>query len=79
MISTFSTPVLSVAADVVKDLEGGDALSGLWTRESSNLTISIADTSDLLFVYYICSFHKVQGKPPGWATPRKHIMAYVVS
>jgi hypothetical protein len=36
MISTFSAPVLSVAADVVKDLEGGDALSGLWTRESSD-------------------------------------------
>lgn len=34
VISTFSAPVLSVAADAVKDLEGGDALSGLWARES---------------------------------------------
>lgn len=36
MISTFSAPVLSVAADVVKDLEGRDALSGLWTHELSD-------------------------------------------
>ncbi|ETW83511.1 hypothetical protein HETIRDRAFT_244743, partial [Heterobasidion irregulare TC 32-1] len=31
MIAAFPTPVLSIAADVVKDLDGGDALSGLWT------------------------------------------------
>lgn len=30
VIATLSAPVLSVAADVVKDLEGGDALCGLW-------------------------------------------------
>ncbi|KAI0326453.1 hypothetical protein GY45DRAFT_1339433 [Cubamyces sp. BRFM 1775] len=30
MISTFPSPILSVAADVVRDLEGEDALCGLW-------------------------------------------------
>lgn len=35
MINAFSAPVLAVAADAVRDLEGGDALSGLWTRESN--------------------------------------------
>ncbi|KAI0715761.1 hypothetical protein C8T65DRAFT_694593 [Cerioporus squamosus] len=30
MISHFPSPILSVAADVVKDLEGEDALYGLW-------------------------------------------------
>ncbi|EIM82201.1 DUF1752-domain-containing protein, partial [Stereum hirsutum FP-91666 SS1] len=27
---SFPSPVLSVAVDVVKDLDGGEALSGLW-------------------------------------------------
>ena len=31
MVAMFSTPILSVAADAVRDLEGRDALSGLWT------------------------------------------------
>ncbi|KAM5539216.1 hypothetical protein V8D89_007089 [Ganoderma adspersum] len=31
MISAFPSPILSVAADVVKDLEGEDALCSLWT------------------------------------------------
>ncbi|KAI0315872.1 hypothetical protein OF83DRAFT_1245957 [Amylostereum chailletii] len=31
MVTHFPSPVLSVAVDVVKDLDGGDALSGLWT------------------------------------------------
>ncbi|EGN92366.1 hypothetical protein SERLA73DRAFT_27839, partial [Serpula lacrymans var. lacrymans S7.3] len=31
MLATFPAPVLSVTADAVKDLEGRDALSGLWT------------------------------------------------
>ncbi|KAH9841999.1 uncharacterized protein C8Q71DRAFT_700263 [Rhodofomes roseus] len=30
MIAHLPSPVLSVAADVVRDLEGEDALSGLW-------------------------------------------------
>ncbi|EIM91688.1 DUF1752-domain-containing protein, partial [Stereum hirsutum FP-91666 SS1] len=30
MLVSFPSPVLSVAADVVKDLDGGEALSGLW-------------------------------------------------
>ncbi|OJT03216.1 hypothetical protein TRAPUB_6213 [Trametes pubescens] len=32
MLSSFPSPILSVAADVVKDLEGEDALCGLWIR-----------------------------------------------
>ena len=31
MLTAFPTPVLSIAADAVKDLEGGDAILGLWT------------------------------------------------
>ena len=30
MLAAFPTPVLSIAADAVKDLEGRDALLGLW-------------------------------------------------
>ena len=30
MISAFPSPILSVAADVVKDLEGEDTLCSLW-------------------------------------------------
>ena len=32
MVSTFPSPILSVAADVVRDLDGEDALFGLWAR-----------------------------------------------
>lgn len=35
MLVSFPSPVLSVAADVVKDLDGGEALSGLWHSEWS--------------------------------------------
>jgi hypothetical protein len=31
MLTAFPTPVLSIASDAVKDLEGRDALLGLWT------------------------------------------------
>jgi len=31
MVAAFSSPILSVAADAVRDLEGHDALFGLWT------------------------------------------------
>ncbi|TFK36752.1 hypothetical protein BDQ12DRAFT_589005, partial [Crucibulum laeve] len=31
MLTSFPAPVLSVAADAVRELEGRDALSGLWT------------------------------------------------
>jgi hypothetical protein len=34
MFVALPTPVLSVAADAVRDLDGGEALPGLWTRES---------------------------------------------
>ena len=30
MLAPFPTPVLSIASDAVKDLEGRDALLGLW-------------------------------------------------
>ncbi|KAF8805397.1 DUF1752-domain-containing protein [Phlegmacium glaucopus] len=30
MLTAFPTPVLSITADAVRDLEGRDALSGLW-------------------------------------------------
>ncbi|KAF9220412.1 DUF1752-domain-containing protein, partial [Gyrodon lividus] len=30
MLATFPAPVLSVTADAVRDLQGHDALSGLW-------------------------------------------------
>ena len=33
MVTTFSSPVLSVAVDAVRDLEGKDALGGLWNCE----------------------------------------------
>ncbi|KAG5645113.1 hypothetical protein DXG03_006927 [Asterophora parasitica] len=43
----FPVPVLSVAADAVRELEGGEALSGLWTRESSySLSVLVASLKD---------------------------------
>lgn len=39
MIASFPAPVLSVATDAVKNLEGSEALSGLWTRESLFVSI----------------------------------------
>ncbi|KAI0030596.1 hypothetical protein K488DRAFT_27889, partial [Vararia minispora EC-137] len=30
MVASFPSPVLSVAVDVVRDLDGKEALSGLW-------------------------------------------------
>ncbi|KAF9534008.1 hypothetical protein CPB83DRAFT_756801 [Crepidotus variabilis] len=30
MVTAFTTPILSVAADAVRDLDGREALSGLW-------------------------------------------------
>lgn len=39
MVSNFPSPVLSLAADTIKDLDGGDALSRLWT---SMFSISIS-------------------------------------
>jgi hypothetical protein len=33
MLVAFPAPVLSVTADAVRELEGSEALSGLWTRE----------------------------------------------
>ncbi|KAI5983670.1 hypothetical protein EDD15DRAFT_2137689, partial [Pisolithus albus] len=31
MLTSFPVPVLSIAADAVRDLQGNDALIGLWT------------------------------------------------
>jgi hypothetical protein len=31
MITSLNSPFLFIAADAVKDLDGGDALCGLWT------------------------------------------------
>jgi len=31
MVPVFATPILSIAADAVRDLEGREALSSLWT------------------------------------------------
>jgi len=44
MLVAFPAPVLSVTADAVRELEGSEALSGLWTRES-------LFTFDLLFLF----------------------------
>lgn len=53
MIAAFPAPVLSVTADAVRDLEGGEALSSLWTRES------YSDFLNKLTVHLIhfCFFH----------------------
>lgn len=33
MLPTFPVPILSLTADAVRDLQGQDALHGLWTGE----------------------------------------------
>lgn len=75
MISTFPAPVLAIAADAVRDLEGGEALSGLWKCKSQSIL------AELRVLFLICppSVHKVQRIFAGWPAPREHLLAYVVS
>ena len=77
MISAFPSPILSVAADVVKDLEGEDALCSLWARMFSFppfiLALSVLKPSPTQ------SIHKVQRVPERRTPPREHLMALVVS
>ena len=50
MLVAFPAPVLSVTADAVRELEGSEALSGLWTRELlSRLFLSCFPLSFTLF------------------------------
>jgi hypothetical protein len=34
MVSSFPSPLLSLAADAIQDLDGTDAVTGLWTSTS---------------------------------------------
>ena len=34
MVSSFPSPLLSLAADAIQDLDGADAITGLWTSPS---------------------------------------------
>lgn len=52
MVAQFPLPVLSVAADAVRDLEGRDALSGLWTRTSLTPFRNPASCSFNFFVLF---------------------------
>jgi hypothetical protein len=40
MVPTFPSPLLSLAADALKDLDSGDALSHLWSSKYNLLLIS---------------------------------------
>ena len=52
MLVAFPAPVLSVTADAVRELEGSEALSGLWTRELlSLLFLSFSLLFLLLFLF----------------------------
>jgi hypothetical protein len=41
MVSNFPSPLLSIAADALKDLDGGDALSHLWSSMYNPLRLSL--------------------------------------
>jgi hypothetical protein len=67
MVAMFSTPILSVAADAVRDLEGRDALSGLWTS-ACLVYISLFPLAGLYNFFLTSSFHEVQGVTTEWST-----------
>jgi len=74
MLATFPAPVLSVAADAVRDLEGHDALSGLWTREWTlcpPLVFSRPDTIQL-------SVYEMQRIAAGGKTVGEYLVEVVV-
>ena len=52
MISAFPSPILSVAADVVKDLEGEDALCSLWACAFSPFLLRPLCTERPFFIKY---------------------------
>lgn len=41
MLTNFPVPVLSITTDAVKDLDGYDALSGLWTRKDGFQSVDL--------------------------------------
>ncbi|THH12667.1 hypothetical protein EW146_g7481 [Bondarzewia mesenterica] len=69
MISSFSSPVLSVTADAVKDLDGGDALSGLWNlftkcKESLQDGRRLENISWRLWYREVAHFHSSRPSTP---------------
>ena len=76
MLTSFPAPVLSVTADAVKDLQGHEALSGLWTCAFPFCFITGFMP---LIARPICtgSVHEMQRVPPGWPQIGEHIVAVV--
>jgi hypothetical protein len=76
MLVALPAPVLSVAADAVRDLDGGEALPGLWTRES---LVLLSEGGHQFFYALIESVYQVQRVSQGWPEARKYVLAIVVS
>lgn len=45
MVSSFPSPLLSLAADAIQDLDGADAVTGLWTSTPLPLSILFLSSS----------------------------------
>lgn len=75
MLATFPAPVLSITADAVKDLEGRDALSGLWTCRFSLFRIAIHN----MLIITPTSVYEMQGIFARRTEIGEHFMAIVVS
>jgi hypothetical protein len=59
MVAHFSTPVLHIASDVVKNLDGGEALTNLWTCKHCHLPNSSLRTLNTPLVFTKCK-HSIQ-------------------
>ena len=72
MLTTFPTPVLSIAADAVRDLEGRDALSGLWT------CMFLIPGIVIHMLIYLSSVYEVQRIPARRPEIGEHLMEIMV-
>ncbi|KAH9910327.1 uncharacterized protein BXZ73DRAFT_58654 [Epithele typhae] len=74
MIAHFPSPILSVAADVVKDLEGEDALCSLWAlftkcKDSLNDGPRLENISWRLWYREMASAQSTPSSSPGTLSP----------
>lgn len=72
MLTAFPTPILSIAADAVRDLEGRDALSGLWICR-----FLLPSIITCMFIY-LQSVYKMQRIPARRTEIGEHFMEVMV-
>ena len=76
MVSSFPSPLLSLAADAIQDMDGADAVTGLWT--SAPLPLSILSFLTFLPVFTKCK-ESIQDGPRleniSWRLWHRHLSA----